>query len=107
MSRSKAECVDDVLKTCIFCMDKANLKRTRTLLNFLFKHLRSVQKLMTARMTHLRLRLPIESGKAVNVGTDSVNEAEDQHISGLRLLSADFHGIDYYIICSAKLVEIG
>ena len=73
-------------------MDKANLKRPRTLLNFLFKHLPSVPKLMTARiMTHLRLRLPIDSGKAVNVDTESVNEAEDQHISGLRLLSSDFH----------------
>ena len=93
---------------------KTNLQRPRTLLNFLFKHQPSVPKFVTARiMTHLRLRLPIESGKAVNVDTDSVIEAEDGHISSdhyrpiFMFIGCDDDEFDYYIICSAKLVEIG
>ena len=96
-------------KLVIF-IDKANLKGSRNLLNFLFKHLPSVPKFVTARiMTHLRLRLPIESGKAVNVDTDSVNEAEDRQISDYYRPIFIMIGckIDYYILCSAKLVEIG
>ena len=88
MSRSKAECVDYVPKTCVF-------EATEDPFEFSFQASAKCAKVNDSKntcvMTHMRLRLPIESGKAVNVDTDSVNEAEDQHISGLRLLSADFH----------------